>query len=91
MSNLDGRAREVVASAMRACEADFELLHKQVAVTFEGFMDSCYAKSLNVDKFAECLVGKERTIEDTMKMSDVKIHYFTKNADQCLKENKTVA
>jgi hypothetical protein len=51
----------------------------------ESVIDSCFKQnSGNPDRFADCIVEKNKGIEDTMKSIEFKILYFSKAANNCL-------
>lgn len=55
-------------------------------------LDSCYGRnSSNPERFAECILDKNKRVEDIMKGVEFKLLFFSKAANQCLLNNKSVS
>jgi hypothetical protein len=82
---MDPRVREVIEGAMNTCNNDLRSLEPLVDSKMGSVLDSCFAKNTsNPDRFAECILDKNKRVEEIMKSIEFKVLYFSKAANSCL-------
>lgn len=82
---MDPRVREVIEGAMSNCNNDLRTLEPLIDTKMSGVLDSCFSKnSSNPDRFADCILDKNKRVEEIMKSIEFKVLYFSKAANNCL-------
>lgn len=82
---MDPRVREVIEGAMNSCNNDLRTLEPLVDSKMSSVLDNCFAKnSSNPDRFADCILDKNKRVEEIMKSIEFKVLYFSKAANNCL-------
>jgi predicted metallo-beta-lactamase superfamily hydrolase len=82
---MDPRVREVIEGAMKRSESELRTLEPLVDSKMGSVLDTCFSKnSSNPDRFADCILGKNKRVEEIMKSIEFKILYFSKAATNCL-------
>lgn len=88
---MDPRVREVIEGAMNSCNTELRSLEPLVDNKMGSVLDSCFAKnSSNPDRFADCILEKNKRVEEIMKSVEFKVLYFSKAANNCLLGKKSV-
>ena len=86
---MDPRVREVIEGAMHACSTDLKSIEELNDQKMGGVLENCFAKnSNNPDRFADCIIEKQKKIEDILNPMQFKIMFFTKSSHNCLTEQK---
>ena len=89
---MDPRVREVMEGAMNSCNADLRSIETHIDTKMSGVLDYCFSKnSSNAERFADCIVEKNKKVEEIMKSVEFKVLFFSKAANQCLVNNKSVS
>lgn len=89
---MDPRVREVMEGAMGQCNNEIRTLEPFIDTKMASTLDSCYGRnSSNPERFAECILDKNKRVEDIMKGVEFKLLFFSKAANQCLLNNKSVS
>lgn len=82
---MDPRVREVIEGAMKSSENELRTLEPLVDGKMGSVLDYCFNKnSSNPDRFADCILEKNKRVEEIMKSVEFKILYFSKAANNCL-------
>lgn len=82
---MDPRVREVIEGAMGTCNNDIRSIEPLVDSKMGSVLDSCFNKnSTNPDRFAECILDKNKRVEEIMKSIEFKVLFFSKAANNCL-------
>lgn len=82
---MDPRVREVVEGAMNSCNNEMRSIEPLIDGKMSSVLDSCFAKnSSNPDRFADCILEKNKRVEEIMKSIEFKILYYSKSANNCL-------
>lgn len=70
---------------MNNCNNDLRSLEPLVDNKMGSVLDSCFTKnSSNPDRFADCILEKNKRVEEIMKSIEFKVLYFSKAANNCL-------
>ncbi len=82
---MDPRVREVVEGAMNNCNNEMRSLEPLVDSKMGSVLDACFSKnSSNPDRFADCILEKNKRVEEIMKSIEFKVLYYSKAANNCL-------
>lgn len=82
---MDPRVREIIEGAMNTCGNDLKSIEPAVDSKMSTVLDACFSKnSSNPDRFAECILDKNKRVEELMKSVEFKILYFSKAASNCV-------
>ena len=89
---MDPRVREVMEGAMGQCNNEIRSLEPLIEAKMASSLDACYGRnSSNADRFAECILDKNKRVEDIMKGVEFKMLFYSKAANQCLINGKSVS
>ena len=89
---MDPRVREVMEGAMSTCAETMRSIEELSDRKMGEILDFCYSKNPNnPDRFADCIVDKQKKIEEIITPMQFKIVFFSKNSQKCLQENKSVS
>ena len=89
---MDPRVREVIEGAMHACGNELKSIEELNDYKMGSILETCFSKnSSNPDRFADCVMEKQKKIEDILNPMQFKIMYFTKSSHNCLtQKNRSV-
>jgi hypothetical protein len=90
---MDPRVREVIEGAMQACGNDLRGIEELNDTKMGNILETCFGKnSGNPERFADCIVEKQKKMEDILSPMQFKIMYFSKSSHNCLtQQNKSVS
>lgn len=85
LMQMDPRVKEVIEGAVNSSNNELRSLEPFIDQKMASVLDTCYSKnSSNADRFAECILEKNRKVDDIMKSVEFKLLFFSKNANACL-------
>ena len=89
---MDPRVREVIEGAMHACSGNLKSMESIQDDKMAESLEYCFTKnSNNPDRFADCVIDKQKKMEDILNPLQFKIMFFTKSSHLCLtQQNKSV-
>lgn len=86
---MDPRVREVMEGAMHSCSNDLKSIEPFIDGKMASVLDTCFLKNAsNADRFADCILEKNRKVDDLMKSVEFKVLFYSKFANNCLVSNK---
>lgn len=79
---MDSRVREIMEGTMNGCTNDIKGLEPLVDSKMATVLESCFSKnSSNPDRFADCIIEKNKKVESIMKGVEFKMMFFSKVAN----------
>ena len=82
---MDPRVREVIEGAMNTCNNEMRSIEPLIDSKMGSVLDSCFSKnSSNPDRFADCILEKNKRVEEIMKSIEFKVLFYSKAANNCL-------
>ncbi len=86
---MDPRVKEVMESAMQGSQQQVQSIEPLIDSKMGAILDACYSRnSSNSERFAECIMEKNKRVDEIMKSMEYKLLFFSKNANACLTQNR---
>ena len=86
---MDPRVREVIEGAMHACSDSLKSIESLSDNKMGEILESCFNKnSSNPDRFADCIVERQKKMEEVLNPMQFKIMFFSKSSHNCLTQQK---
>jgi hypothetical protein len=78
--------------AMETSANELKVIEPSLNQKMGAVIDYCFSKnSSNSERFADCIVDKNKKAEELMKSLEFKLLFYSKAANACLATGKTVA
>ena len=86
---MDPRVREVIEGAMHACGDSLRSIEELNDNKMGSILEGCFSKnSNNPERFADCIMEKQKKVEDILNPMQFKIMFFSKSSHNCLTQHK---
>ena len=89
---MDPRVREVIEGAMTANADLLKSIEELNDYKMGSVLESCFSKNeSNPERFADCIIEKQKKMEDVLNPMQFKIMFFSKSGHNCLTKGKSVS
>ena len=89
---MDPRVREVIEGAMQNNASLLKGIEEANDNKMGSVLETCFSKNdSNPERFAECIVEKQKKMEDILNPMQFKIMFFSKSSHNCLNRGKSVS
>ena len=87
---MDQRVKQIMQKSMEANSNSFQEIEPFVNKKMGQILDYCFNRNQNnADRFSDCILEKNKKVEELMKSIEFKVLYYTKFTNNCLVSNKS--